>query len=170
MTSINYATVKQVSSYSPDTTVPMATKFTVDLSAGTFNISFSKPMKVNSFTLNGMYVQDRVNTFKGGIIVALTQTGSSLVAYNYELTRFTFKFGRTNLNAIQVQVSESGALCQTAANCFLWADTATTVVARDTIGNPVTAINFDKLYALQASDFKFDTSNPYLEKWYFDYG
>ena len=160
---INSTIALRVSVLTPDTLPPVCQKYSIDMNAGTMNLTFSEPLNSSYFHLVGMAFQSVSNNFLGtGAYVQLVDhwfNYSFVDTYN-RVVRVTL--GATNLNLINT----ARDLCRLRLNCWL---APYAPFAKDMAGNMVSLIGFDTNAAMNPVIFVPDTTPPKLVAWSFSF-
>jgi len=160
---INSSYALEATVYTPDTLPPVCQHYSIDMNAGTMNLTFSEPLNSSYFHLVGMAFQSVSNNFLG--TAAYVQLVDHWFNYTFEdqynrVVRVTL--GATNLNLINT----ARDLCRLRLNCWL---APYAPFAMDMAGNMMSLIGFDTNAAMNPVVFVPDTTPPKLVAWSFSF-
>ncbi len=136
-------------SYTPDTTPPSLSTWTIDINAGTAVLNFNEPVDRSTLDVTQITIQD---TATATTSVTLTDSSST----SADGTAITINLSTTDLNALKLNTG----LATSTANSFIRFTSST---IDDMNGNDVTGKN-DGL-AAQATTHTPDTTSPSLISW-----
>ena len=134
----------------PDITSPELVQFSVDLTVGSFYLTFSETVNASSLNVNGIIVQNSSNTFLDRVRLN-SNLGSQTTSFNAVIIQLDI--GRDDLNDIK----RNRYLTTSLSNVYLFVEN---YVIADMAGNlnvPIYNPN-----ALQASNFTEDLAIPFL--------
>ena len=149
-----------VTTYVPDTSSPMLSSYIFDMNKRFLVLYFSKPIKADSFQLNGIQIQSLRNVRTQGTSVRLVNdniTINDIGDYN----RFiNVSLGQVNINLLTAQ----SGLATSFATTYLstWSSFVT-----DMNGNELNHAILDETSGLEPSEMVVDTTSPVLL--YFDF-
>ena len=135
----------RVSRFVPDTTRPTVTAFDLDLDAGLMSLSFSEPVKLNTFNITSVGLVNMINGEPLYLVNATALSGGIQMTVDYFLDQNIL---------IDIKRQE---LCYTMTNCYsILLSNAT----EDAVGNNVVQITASMPLAIHR--LTFDVTPPYL--------
>ncbi|RYH29624.1 hypothetical protein EON65_07865 [archaeon] len=155
----------QAVEYQPDILPPFFSYYHINIDSGLFNITFSEPIDLSTFTLVGLAFQGSPNMKVVPDIdrryYALVDDGSRILnLINYNRT-VVANIGVVNLNGIKRQLG----MCITRESCFL---SAYKPFVSDLSNNSLSLVAFDMLHGVLPVSYVPDLSNPFLLYWDFN--
>ena len=118
---------RQALSYTPDHNAPWLVSWTIDLDGDQLVLSFSEPLAIDSFHVDGLVLSNRIDSSFGADVVLLTKT-STLSKRVLNDLYIDLSYEDANL------LKSAASVCTDASNCFL----SFTDVDGDAVGYDVT--------------------------------
>lgn len=142
---LNNTMPRRVSNFVSDTTRPVVTAFDLDLDAGLMSLSFSEPVKLNTFNITSVGLVNMINGEPLYLVNATALSGGIQMTVDYFLNQNIL---------IDIKRRE---LCYTMTNCY---SVLLTSAAEDAVGNNVVQITAGAPLAIRR--LTFDVTPPYL--------
>ena len=142
---LNNTTPIRVSKFVPDTNRPTVTAFDLDLDAGLMSLSFSEPVKLNTFNITSVGLVNMINGEPLYLVNATALSGGIQMIVDYFLDQNIL---------IDIKRRE---LCYTITNCY---SVLSSSAAEDAVGNNVVQITAGTPLAIHR--LTFDVTPPYL--------
>ena len=143
--SLNNTMPIRVSKFVPDTTRPIVAAFDLDLDAGLMSLSFSEPVRLNTFNITSVGLVNMINGEPLYLANATALSSGIQIVVDYFLDQNIL---------IDIKRRE---LCYTMTNCY---SVLLSSAAEDAVGNDVVQITADMPLAIRR--LIFDVTPPYL--------
>ena len=136
-------------------------------------LSYSEPIDVSTFTLNGLALQSgptfdaatmetegRPSSTASTGYVTLAESASDTFLVSFSNLNRTVTYAMGFENAVHIKAFEG--LCTRHSTCYV---SATTPNVKDLAGNDVSLSGFDTWNGLKAKRFEPDVTSPVLQSW-----